>query len=248
MPRESAQHHIDIWLVDDINSLSAARQQQYLSLINADERARYQRFVRERDKLLFLVAKALTRVCLSHYEPSIAPQQWEFDFGPHGKPEISQHLSQPLQFNLSHTHSLIALAVGRSAAPLGIDVENVGRSNSLDDLARQCFTEAEQGYLNAGCESEYRQRFFRLWTLKEAFVKATGAGITAGLQSFEFTADKNQISVSGSNPDTRGNWFFYQRSYNEDYAIALATLLGEGQAAPELYWYKGLPLEGTQCC
>ncbi|EFN55799.1 hypothetical protein CHLNCDRAFT_145278 [Chlorella variabilis] len=142
-----------------------------------------------------LLARALVRSVLAGYIPGGAhPSSLLFERNPHGKPRLlwpsaarSDHV---LSFSLTHTATLIGLAVTVDGL-VGLDVEGSARRTRRDPLrlARRRFSETEIADLLACPDDDSRAaRFLQLWTLKEAYVKALGRGISAppGLRSFSF--------------------------------------------------------------
>ena len=93
-----------------------------------------------------------------------------------------------IDFNLSHArdHALIAIARNQS---LGVDLERIDRKLDAHDLARRFFSEREAAALDAMPEAERATAFLRLWTCKEAVLKALGAGISFGLDRVAFDLD-----------------------------------------------------------
>ena len=93
-----------------------------------------------------------------------------------------------LDFNLSHArdHALIAIARDQ---PLGVDLERIDRKLDPHDLARRFFAKREADALDALPEAQRRTAFLRLWTCKEAMMKALGAGISFGLDRVAFDLD-----------------------------------------------------------
>lgn len=225
---------VDIWLVDQRTSLSNQELQQCHDWLSPEEWHRAQRFVFTRDRERFIQAKVLQRAVLSRYYPAIPPHQWVFDFNQHGKPHIANTTSEALYFNLSHTDGMIALAVTR-IGEIGIDVESVNRNNDLRSLADYCFTEIEQDYLYKDDEQEFERRFFTLWTLKEAVVKAVGVGISLGLKRFEFQVKGESTSVSPLPSPHPQQWFLHKTQLSEHtLALAVATEL-----SPQVQVYRG---------
>ena len=101
----------------------------------------------------------------------------ELKYGPNGKPEL-----ESICFNLSHSADLVMCAVGEDA--VGCDVEKIG--SAREGVARRFFTENEVQYLDALRGVKRREEFFRLWTLKESYMKMTGEGLSLGLNRLEF--------------------------------------------------------------
>jgi len=112
---------------------------------------------------------------------TVAPETLRFERGEHGKPRLAG-----LQFNLSHTGNALLLGVSRHIE-LGVDLESATRPvRSVAELARRWFAPGEAQALAALPETVQAHAFLRLWTCKEAVLKASGAGISSGLERVEF--------------------------------------------------------------
>jgi len=115
----------------------------------------------------------------------IRPEGVALRYRPHGKPELDPAcapLAGELRFNLSHSGERALIALSR--AEVGADVERLKRRRT-DDIARRFFAPGEQQQLFALPPAEREQAFFRLWTCKEAFLKATGEGLSRSTRSYE---------------------------------------------------------------
>ncbi len=194
--------------------------------LSPDEREREARLVFEKDRRLFRSAHLMVRSVLSQYA-DVSPDEWQFDGDPNGKPRIRGPLAtpQPLRFNLSHTRGLAAVAVTLEDE-IGVDVERLDPPKD-PDLARVCFTTAERGWLGDPAEPS---RFFELWTLKEAYLKARGEGLSLPLQSFSVhTSGPHAASISfdaepGSpriDDDPRA-WQFHRCRITPQHVLAVA--------------------------
>ena len=126
---------------------------------------------------------ALQRLLCAYAQVSAPPA---IERGAHGKP-FAPALPD-IEFNLSHAGSHVLLAFARGQA-LGIDLERVDRRLSLDGIARRFFTAAETLALQRLPEHARLRAFLRLWTHKEAVLKALGVGIGHGLERVEFELD-----------------------------------------------------------
>src|SRR5688572_15495845 len=126
LPRQA----VHVWYTLMSRELDEPVRNQYLALLVPEERARHERFAQEKDRRQYLLGKVLVRNVLSRYHPR-PPQSWTFRTTAHGKPALTESLSEPLCFNLSHTEGLVACAFTR-AGDVGIDVETLRRSVSLD--------------------------------------------------------------------------------------------------------------------
>ena len=210
----------------------------YRELLTRDQLARYQRFFFDKDRHLFLVAWALVRTTLSRYA-DVDPHDWTFATNRHGRPEITGPSGvPPLRFNLSHTPGLIAciVAVERN---VGVDVENMRRRTTGPDIARRFFANAEVEALELLPEDRQQEAFFEYWTLKEAYIKAVGVGISLGLGRFSFALDGSAgvRGVSGREPptisfaadldDDPSAWQFAQYEPTPSHVMAAAIRRGD---------------------
>jgi 4'-phosphopantetheinyl transferase len=106
-----------------------------------------------------------------------------------GRPALSPGVSPDLSFNLSHSHRVALLAVTRGAR-VGVDLEWVRLGVRGEAVSRRFFAEREAAALAALAEPEREAAFFRTWVRKEAYIKAIGASVPAGLSRFS-------VSVAG---------------------------------------------------
>jgi 4'-phosphopantetheinyl transferase len=192
-------------------------------VLSAEERARRDRFVFDRDRRDFAAAHTLLRRMLSRYGLT-RPEDWRFDTDAHGKPSVvaSQAGSPPLVFNLSHTHGLVACAVARGTS-LGVDVERVDRVTSGPEIARRFFTDSEVRILDACMPDDYASRFIELWTLKEAYIKAVGTGLAHPLDSFAFSfAGTSGLQFASPPGVAASDWQFVLAVPTPNHRLALA--------------------------
>lgn len=153
--------------------------------LSPDERARAERFVRHENRRDYIAAHALLRHALSRHDGTTPPEDWCFINGPGAKPELSKTHKSALSFNLSHTSGFAVCAVGLNRH-VGIDVERVRELDDAPAIARRYFAPREVAAFDALSETDRPERFIELWTLKEAYVKALGSGLTTPLDSFAF--------------------------------------------------------------
>jgi len=175
---------VDVWLARTEARPEAHDEHAGRELLSRAELAHCSAFQRESDRRCALLARVLLRETLSRYAP-VAPEAWEFRSGPHGKPEIAQPAGAQLCFNLSHAGGRVACAVG-FGHEIGIDLEDTARACDPLELGERVFTSAENRALRALDGSARQQRFFELWTLKEAWLKARGTGFALAPQSASF--------------------------------------------------------------
>ena len=164
--------------------------------LSAGETDRARRFHFERDRTAYVLAHAAVRQILSEYS-GVSPQQLEFVVGPAGKPSISPALNAAgIEFNLSHSGEF-ALVAATGGAAVGVDIERWDHRVEFLQLAEHYFSVREREALSALVQnpSEVMQGFFQAWSRKEAYLKATGAGIAEGLHHFDVTLKPGEIAA-----------------------------------------------------
>ncbi|RZL10401.1 MAG: 4'-phosphopantetheinyl transferase superfamily protein [Rubrivivax sp.] len=229
LPLSLGPGRVDVWLMSP-DSLDERRRQACLDLLDDDERARHDRYRAPSAQRQFLVARAVLRTVLSCYAP-LRPADWRFDANGHGKPRVADRLGLPdLHFNVTHADGLVALAV--SGLPeIGIDVEHLGRSmRSLDELAERHFGPAERARIGRVADEESRtQAFFDVWTLKEAYIKARGLGLSMALESFDLQWPPHdtdgrsvQLLCTAACGDDGARWQFHRARPTPHHSLAVA--------------------------
>lgn len=195
--------------------------QCYRALLSPEEAQQQLRFRAARDQHRYLLARALLRTSLSCYGAR-PPDHWRFQKGSHGKPEITNG-SDLLRFNLSHSGDRVVCAIALQH-DIGVDVEWLSRSNDVLAIAKRYFSEREVERLFTLPEARQRDRFFDYWTLKEAYIKARGEGISLGLGNFSFSLQGDDIAIECAPElaDDPANWQFRLWRDDPDYRIALA--------------------------
>lgn len=193
-------------------------------LMSPEERARHERFRGDRLRHDFLMARALVRRTLSRYA-DVAPEDWTFEMGSHGKPSIARRHGSRLRFNLSHTRGMIACAV-RLNDEVGLDVETSARRNDITRIADRFFSAEEVRALRSLPAAEHPARFFTYWALKEAYIKARGLGLAIPLGAFTFRVEGEGpigIDLDERITEDPGGWRFDHRWATEVHSLAVAA-------------------------
>jgi 4'-phosphopantetheinyl transferase len=211
------------WLtLDDVPDDAWTR---WSTLLDDDERARAARFVHERDRRQFIAAHALLRVLLQHLAERPAGA-WRFIALSHGKPALHpDHRLGRLAFNISHTHGAVACAMTLDHA-IGVDIEDVERSGRLLEIADAYFAPEELALLRAAPADQQRALFFRLWTLKEAYIKAHGDGLSLPLDQFAFALSPPAIAFTAAIHDDPAAWQFATLAPTATHILSLAVRHG----------------------
>lgn len=160
-----------------------------------DEMERAARFHFERDRNRFIAGRGILREILGSYLET-GPSQLCFEYSPRGKPRLKTIDERPhLHFNAAHSEDLILIAVTQ-LYPVGIDVERVRPISELENIATQYFSAGEAADLMALPKDEQVRSFYRLWTRKEACLKATGEGLSGSTRENESTAHWTLVELT----------------------------------------------------
>ena len=196
---------------------------QYHSLLGEEEKQRLERFHFKKDQHNYLISHALVRLVLSEYA-DLKPEAWQFQKNSHGRPDIKQAANDTsLKFNLTHTKGLCACVV-TCGAECGIDAEIVNRKNNLKKIAQRMFADSELDTMKSLHGWEFREAFFRFWTLRESYVKALGTGLAGSSKAFHFCIDdKAEIEFKNSEADLdKEQWQFALLEPTENHIAAVA--------------------------
>lgn len=216
---------IHLWLAD-YEELERADLRAHRALLNEEERRQERRFHFARDRRRYLATRVLVRTVLSRYLHG-RPDEWIFSKSPNGRPQIANpgFADAGLRFNLSHTHSLIALAIAADRL-IGIDVENIQDRPAPIDVAARVFTPAEADALARLPAPARQRRFFEHWTFKEAYSKARGMGLSIPLNRFGFHfPDETGVAIAMAPElgDSPARWQFWQLEPAPRYLIAVCA-------------------------
>lgn len=191
-------------------------------LLTEEERTRAERFHFERDKQVYIAAHASCRGLLT-YCMGPAPQSWRFSVEEHGKPElICPPGDARLRVNISHTRGLAAVALTVNH-DIGVDAEWLQRTAETQKLAERVFAARERETLAAVPEPRKIDTFLSFWTLKEAYVKAIGKGLSQPLDAFSFNLDSLRIHFDDTLVDDPEHWRFERYCPGPDHLMALAV-------------------------
>lgn len=211
---------IAIWWMH-VGSHSDGAIARWRACLDRTELLRADQFRFEEDRCNYMAAHWLVRTALSSIG-GIPPAEWRFSHTP-GKPAIDPANGRyELRFNLSRTKGLVACAVC-VGSEIGIDVEALAPSHARLAVAERFFSSSEVAVLRHTGQDQLANMFFRFWTLKEAFVKATGRGLSRALDSFSFSLDPISISFHPASADEEKQWQFFERQPTPRHLLALAV-------------------------
>jgi 4'-phosphopantetheinyl transferase len=195
-----------LWCAYPDDLLDAKAAYACLALLSDEERARWQRYRAEHGQREYLATHALARTALSHYRP-VLPQDWRFTANSYGKPALTPDCG--LRFNLSNTAGLAVCLVADAPVEVGVDVEAQARAAQIAEVARKVFSAAERAQLDALSGAAKLDRCLSLWTLKEAYVKARGIGMTLPLRGISFLfgdAGSVRLELDAELEDDAARW------------------------------------------
>ena len=199
--------------------------EQLVEMLSADERTRAARFHVERDYHDFVVARGLLRAILARYL-NMAPGDIRFHLGHHGKPSLlGVPKASGIRFNLSHSGRLALYAIARQRE-VGVDIEYMRPLRYLESIADHFFSRREHAALQALPEDLKGQAFYACWTRKEAYIKATGDGLTHGLDKFDVSlvpGEAAQLVNVEWDPGEVRRWSLQELPFVPGYAAALAV-------------------------
>ena len=157
-------------------------------------------------------AHSLLKMCLKEYGVEYDFGETPIVIGKHNKPSLSEY--PELHYNNSHADGIAAAMVSKYEC--GIDCEQIRRYRP--NVLKRCYGVTEQRAVEAAPENERDLLFFRLWTLKEAYVKAIGKGLSFPLRNAVFTLDGDNIvtELSGCT--------FSQQVIDREFVVSVCTL------------------------
>ena len=191
--------------------------------LSEGELGRYRRFRFPEDRRRYLVSHALVRRVLSKYV-DIKPTEWIFSHSMYGRPEIANIDAPALRFNLTHTTGLSACVVTLSQE-CGADAEHIDARHNLLGVAERMFSRSEFEALQQLQGQKSLEYFFSRWTLREAYVKALGRGLSYPTRQLTFTVsgtDTIEMLSSSDIERDKEHWQFELFRPTSEHVAAVA--------------------------
>jgi 4'-phosphopantetheinyl transferase len=245
VPLPVSDTRIDLWLAEcaapDDRLLD-----RYRELLPVHERGAEWRLRRPADRRRYLVTKALVRTVLSRYSPT-RPPDWRFGTNAYGRPHVANDdaIERAICFNVSHTTEVVLVGV-TGLRGLGVDIEAVRDGDFAVAIAERFFAATEVAAFRAQAPERRRDLFFQLWTLKEAYIKARGMGLSIPLESFAFDLQA-PASIRFSSPPAHDEqrWRFWQMQPVPDHVAAVCAEQRPGPP-PTVSMRRVVPLVGDE--
>lgn len=213
------QNDVHVWRIN--LDQAEAQLQQLAGTLSSDEVCRAKRFYKEQHRQRFIAGRGILRTILGRYL-GVEPQLLQFSYEPSGKPVLADAFaSSKLWFNLTHSLGLALCAVSCDRL-LGIDLEYIRPITDVLSLAKRYFSPGEYAVMRSLPPQQMQKVFFRYWTCKEAYLKATGVGL-AQLEQIEVLLTPGQPAKL----KTEQQWSLLEL-VPEDNSVAAVAVEGSG--------------------
>lgn len=215
---------VHVWRADLDVPQETAR--TLMRVLSGEEIDRAERLVVEARRRHFIVARAVLRIILGAYT-DVRPEELRFRAGVYGKPALESHRGREMPaFNVSHSHGLALYAIAAPGRRVGIDVEYIRRRVNWLGIAERQFAPGEAAFITGVPEDDRVHAFFRIWTRKEAYLKATGKGLSVPLNHFDVSrlpgGQACFVDEGGLLKEMQG-WSFQDLAPCDGYTAALAA-------------------------
>jgi len=174
-----APNQIHIWRM--FLNQPTEKTQQLSQILSPEENNKANRFYFEKDRHKFILSRGTLRTILSQYL-NFPPQNLKFTYSKQGKPTLLTET--PIYFNLSHSHEITLYAITLNRE-IGIDLEFLRPITEAENIVKNYFSNKESALFNTISSDQKPEAFFNAWTRKEAYLKATGQGLSQPLKEVE---------------------------------------------------------------
>ncbi|KAM3096704.1 4'-phosphopantetheinyl transferase family protein [Phormidesmis sp. 146-12] len=204
---------VQVWRADLDDSQQL---EDWLKLLSSDEHDRADRFRFAQHRSRFIAGRGILRSLLSLYLQT-DPKSLQFTYGQQGKPTLIDH---HLHFNLAHSQGLALYAI--CDRPVGIDLEQIRIVSDLQSLTQRFFCVNEHHSISALPPQQQPTAFFRHWTCKEAYLKATGEGLSK-LKGLEISLTNSAHLIQVPEGSIH-NWQLKELAPGEGFVGAVVTM------------------------
>jgi 4'-phosphopantetheinyl transferase len=234
-----ADGSLDLWLVrlDQIEGDGRLD-----GCLDPAEKARASRFRYRSDASRFMACRGALRHILSHYTEE-RPHALRLAYRARGKPFLPEH--RDLRFNLSHADHLLLVGVSQGRE-LGVDVERIQPDPVVQEISPLVLSLPERDMMPRRSGPARRDWFARLWTRKEAYIKADGRGMGLKLELIDVMTTPDQVRLRREHTDQwlpNPRWALRSLSVETGYAAAVAVE-GNDWHLDVIGWPGGLRLAG----
>ncbi|MCJ7695392.1 MAG: 4'-phosphopantetheinyl transferase superfamily protein [Anaerolineaceae bacterium] len=216
-----SKDQVDIWTIPLVQSELVINSLYWL--LSDEEKDKLIRFHFSQDRHRFIICHGAVRRILSNYV-GVDQGQIKFDINQFGKPFIRNKLGAlEIQFNLTHSEDRAVLAL-TPTRNIGVDIEFIHPFTEYEKLAANYFSPEEKEDLESSEGPSKLNAFYKLWTRKEAFLKAIGKGLSFPLNDFSmlgktsFEFQKVKLSWRSA---LAGYWYYIDLQIAEGYASSM---------------------------
>lgn len=195
------------------------QEKDLLALLNEEELERANRFYFPEHRSRFLTARAMLRKILSLYSHQNA-KEIIFSYGSRGKPFL-KHNPLNIQFNVSHSYEMAVYALTKTH-DIGVDIERI-ETKDHDDIAKRYFSPKEFEDLQKLAPEQRQPFFYKIWSRKEAVIKALGEGLYAPLENFSVSLEKNSEDIEIVHNEQRYTYHLESFAVPAGYEAAFAV-------------------------
>ena len=201
-------------------------------ILSQEEKIKAKKFCFEKHQRRFIVARGTLKKILGRYL-NIPASTIEFTYSSRGKPRLTNELGgNELQFNLSHSHELAIYGVTCNPV-IGVDLEYIRPMSEAKKLAKRFFCSQEYNHISLLTSPDLEKTFLKFWTAKEAYLKATGRGISGGLAQVEVSFDSFPQLLRLPNNQSLLNWTISSLMPHPNYQGAVVFHTNEWKLS---YW------------
>jgi len=212
---------VDVWIALP-DSVGESASDVLEALLSHEERERARAFAFAHHRRAYVVSHALLRVALARYATE-EPDALVLTTSESGRPALVGAPGE-FDFSLTHTDTLAAVAVSHGGA-VGVDAEDVDRACDDIEIADRYFHASEADTLRELAPVPRRHRFLEFWTLKEAYTKACGLGLSLPLDQVSFTLGPAGQPTAGFSDELvreQGGWQFIVLRPTSRHVLAVA--------------------------
>ena len=194
-------------------------------LLSVGERIRAERFHFEEHRKYFIIRRGILRTILGYYL-GVEPSRLQFCYGKNEKPALAGTLGKgKINFNLSHSEGLALYALARYHE-IGVDIEYIRDVPEMEQIVERYFSAGEKDVFRSLPDHKRKEAFFNWWTRKEAFIKATGDGLSWPLDRFDVSLVPDEparlLKIDGES-ETASRWLIHELKPAPGFAAAFAA-------------------------
>lgn len=233
---------VHLWIIDQQKVVNANLLEKYIEALSTDEKSRFTELKSTRHQQQFVITRASLRFIIAQYK-STTINDIPFSRSEFGKPLLN-FPDCSLNYNLSHSSDKIVIAFTK-IGDIGVDIEFMKNSRDMTKIAKHYFHEQEQIFIN---KSENQRYLYRLWTLKEAYTKATGDGLKKSFNKFYFEFNKPEspgIVLPQGDAESPQNWLFQHWFLQPNFSLAVALKKNSDTSALKVCAREYIPLQSS---